>query len=170
MVRSLLILTMICVTSVYTFGQRKRGKEDEPVKEFREDLHAYRPHYEITEEKKSPETKIPEAVVPKNDINKFLKDKLDSVYFYNNNICCADGYRILIYVGNSSEEARTKRNDAYDVLPLDKSYTDYRAPSFKVKVGDYIDKLEAYYAYAKLVVVFPNAIVVPDKVNIVRDR
>jgi hypothetical protein len=169
MLRSLLLVSVICLTMVSAIAQRKKGREDEPVKEFKEDLHSYRPKYEIVEEKKVIETKTTEAVVPKNDINKFLKDKLDSVYFYNKIICCADGYRVLIYVGNSSEEARTKRTDAYAVLPDEKSYTDYRQPSFKVKVGDYVDKLEAYFAYAKLAVIFPNAIVIPDKVNIDRD-
>jgi hypothetical protein len=170
MIRSLIVLILVCMTSVYTHAQRKK-KHDEPVKEYKEDINSFRPHYEVVEEKKEvSETKTSDLIVPKNDINRFLKEKLDSVYAYNANICCADGYRVLIYIGNSSEEARSKRNDVYDVLPLEKSYTEYKQPSFKVKVGDYVDKLEAYYAYAKLIKIFPNAIVVPDKVNIVRDR
>lgn len=171
MVRSLIVLILMCLTSVYSHAQKKNKKDDEPIKEYKEDIDAFRPQYIVVEEtKEPPSTKTSDPVVPKNDINKFLKGKIDSVYFYNANICCADGYRVLIYIGNSSEEARFKRNDVYDVLPLEKSYTEYKQPSFKVKVGDYVDKLEAYYAYAKLVSIFPNAIVIPDKVNIVRDR
>jgi len=171
MVRSLLVLILVCMTSVYTHAQRKKKNDDEPVKEYKEDINSFRPRYEVVEEKiELPSTKTSDPVAAKNDINKFLKAKLDSVYSYNANICCADGYRVLIYIGNSSDEARSKRNDVYDVLPLEKSYTEYRQPSFKVKVGDYVDKLEAYYAYAKSISIFPNAIVIPDKVNIVRDR
>ena len=172
MTRALLLVILLCFTSIYAQAQRKKKHEDDDqVKEYKEDISAFRPHYDVVEDKKGTvEPKVVDQVIPKNDINKFLKDKLDSVYFYNANICCADGYRVLVYIGNSSDEARSRRNDVYDILPLEKSYTEYKQPSFKVKVGDYVDKLEAYYAYAKLVSIFPNAIVVPDKVNIVRDR
>ena len=169
MIRFLIFGLIILTTFIPAFSQRKNKDNNEPVKEYKEDLFSYRPRYEIPEEKKSVDTKPSDLIIPKNDINKFLTEKLDSVYSYNANICCADGYRVLIYIGSSSEEARTQRNNAYDVLPLEKSYTEWKQPSFKVKVGDFVDKLEAYYAYAKLVKIFPNAIVVPDKVNIVRE-
>jgi hypothetical protein len=170
MIRIIFLFSIVLmVSSCAGFAQRKGRESDEQVKDYKEDYSSFRPRYEIVEEKKQPTETKTELVLPKNDINKFLAEKLDSVYFYNNNICCADGYRVLIYVGSSSEEASSYRNNAYDILPLEKSYKDWRPPSFKVKVGDYIDKLEAYYAYAKLVKIFPSAIVIPDKVNIVRE-
>ncbi len=167
--RSQFLFVIFCLLSSCMYAQKKKSKGEDSVQEFKEDLSAYRPSYKRVEDVKK-DVQVSEIIIPKNDINKFLKEKLDSVYFYNANICCADGFRILVYIGTSSEEAKLKRNDAYDVLPLEKSYTEWKQPSFKVKVGDYVDKLEAYYAYAKLVAVFPNAIVIPDKVNIVRDR
>jgi len=111
----------------------------------------------------------PSQEYPKNHINLFLQEKLDSVYAYNEKITAADGFRILVYTGTSSEEARNQRNRVYDGIENEQSYTEWKSPNFKVKVGDYVDKLEAYYAYAKLIKVFPNAIVVPDKINILRD-
>ncbi len=170
MVRILFIL-VIFISSCASVHSQKRKGSDEEAKEFNEDLSAFRPKYEAEVEKASPAAaNTKEQLVPKNDINRFLAEKLDSVYSYNLGITSADGYRILVYVGTSSEEARNQRSYAYQTLPLEKSYTDWRQPNFKVKVGDFVDKLEAYYAYARLVKIFPNAIVVPDKVNIVRER
>ena len=168
MIRALLVL-MVVISSCAS-AQKQTTGSNEQVREYREYFPDFRPRYEPVEEKSVATTTLPVFVQPKNDINKFLKEKLDSVYYYNSNICCADGFRVLIYVGTSSEEASTQRSYAYELLPLDRSYKEWRQPSFKVKVGDYVDKLEAYYAYAKLVKIFPSAIVVPDKVNIVREQ
>lgn len=168
MIRTLFIIFILFISACASVHSQK--KKGEPIKDYNEDLFSFRPRYEKVVEKKDPlENKTPKQVIPKNDVSVFLKEKLDSLYSYNQKIISADGYRILIYTGTSSEEARNQRNNIYAVLPLDKSYTEWKSPHFKVKVGDFIDKLEAYYAYAKIVKVFPNAIVVPDKVNIVRE-
>jgi hypothetical protein len=166
-----LFFIVLLITTACASVKSQKTTASSPVREYKEDLSAYRPKFENNENKKQPAETLPQEVVaPKNDINRFLAEKIDSVYAYNLNITSADGYRILIYTGTSSEEARTQRNYVYDVLPSEKAYTEWRSPSFRVKVGDFVDKLEAYYAYAKLVKIFPNAIVVPDKVNIVRDK
>jgi hypothetical protein len=171
MVRSLIVLVLFTSACASVHSQKSKGS-NEQVKEYKEDLSAFRPRYEVAEDKKETATQpqLPPQVAPKNDINRFLAEKLDSVYSYNEKITSADGFRILVYTGTSSEEARTQRNYIYEALPYAKSYTEWRSPNFKVKAGDFVDKLEAYYAYAKLVKIFPNAIVVPDKVNIVREK
>jgi hypothetical protein len=171
MIRPLVLFLAVLSICLTGFAQKNKDKNKDLPKEYKEDLSLYRPLYGMAEEKKQTlETKTQENIVPKNSINDFLNEKLDSVYSYNEKIVSADGYRILVYVGASSEDARAQRGYAFQVLPLDKSYTDWKQPNFKVKVGDFVDKLEAYYAYAKLIKVFPNAIVVPDKVNIVREK
>lgn len=169
MIRSVIFTAVLMLVILPVFGQRK-NKEVEPVSEYRESYNDFRLHYEEVEVVIPVKSKDEKPLEPKNDISKFLKEKLDSVYFYNANICCADGFRVLIYVGASSVEASTAKNNAYDILPFEKSYKLWHQPSFKVKVGDFVDKLEAFYAYANLVKIFPNAIVVPDKVNIVREQ
>jgi hypothetical protein len=170
MLRSLIILALF-VSSCASVHSQKGNDNNSQAKEYKEDIASFRPKYEQTEEKiVTAAPQVVDPVLPKNDINKFLAEKLDSVYSYNNGITSADGYRVLVYTGTSSEESRNQRNYVYQVLPLEKSYTEWRSPNFKVKVGDFVDKLEAYYAYARLVKVFPNAIVVPDKVNIVREN
>lgn len=170
MVRTLFALVIFISSCASSVHSQKRRDNDEQAKEYKENLSDYRPQYTVTEEKKAPALASDPVAIPKNDINKFLGEKLDSVYSYNEGITSADGYRILVYTGTSSEECRTQRGYAYNALPEERSYTEWRQPNFKVKVGDFVDKLEAYYAYARLVKVFPNAIVVPDKVNIVRDN
>lgn len=169
MVRTLFALVIFISSCASSVHSQKRIDNDEQAKEYKENLSDFRPQYTVTEEKKSPAL-ASDPVVPKNDINKFLTEKIDSLYWHNKAITSADGYRILVYTGTSSEECKNQRGYAYMALPQERSYTEWKQPNFKVKVGDFVDKLEAYYAYARLVKVFPNAIVVPDKVNIVRDN
>jgi len=166
-----LFFFILLFSTVYISCKAQKKNNTEPIKEFKEDFNSFRPKYDRIEDVKSnSEAKPTKLLAPKNNINSLLKSKLDSLYAYNQKIISADGYRILIYNGTSSEEARQQKNNVYSVMPFDKAYTDWKSPYFKVKVGDYIDKLEAYYAYAKIVKIFPNAIVVPDKVNIIRDN
>jgi hypothetical protein len=42
----------------------------------------------------------------------------------------------------------------------------YNQPTFRVKVGDFVDRLDAQRVYAGLLADFPNAMVVQDKVEI----
>ena len=41
-------------------------------------------------------------------------------------------------------------------------YLTYNSPNFRVKVGDYTDRVEAYKAYIALKEVFPNALLVEE--------
>ncbi len=166
-----LLLFAVSLSLAYASCTAQKKNTAQPIKEFKEDFSSFRPKYEFADENKSTsENKPIKSLPPKNNIDVLLKAKLDSLYTYNQKIVSADGYRILIYNGTSSEEARQQRNSIYSIMPFDKTYTEWKSPNFKVKAGDYIDKLEAYSAYARIVKVFPNAIVVPDKVNIIRDN
>ncbi len=52
------------------------------------------------------------------------------------------------------------------IIPDDKMYMEFRAPNFRVKVGDAISRIEANYLLGKLKTDFPNAVIVPDDINI----
>lgn len=76
------------------------------------------------------------------------------------------GFRILLYSGNDREMASKAKENAYRVFPDANVYTTYQAPTFKVKLGDYFQKVEAFHYVKKLQSLFPQAVIIQEIVNI----
>lgn len=76
------------------------------------------------------------------------------------------GFRILLFSGNTREEATKAKELAYKNFPNLDVYTTYSNPTFKVKLGDFYMKLDAYLVLKKLQTVFPNAVLVEEIVNL----
>lgn len=76
------------------------------------------------------------------------------------------GYRILLYSGNERDEATKAREQAYRVFQKADLYTKYQAPTFKVSLGDFYERLDAYIALKKLEAAFPQAVMVQEIVNL----
>lgn len=80
-----------------------------------------------------------------------------------------DGWRIQIY--NSSgrvarDEANDERTRFLNKYPELKAYLIYQPPYFKIRVGDYRSKQEAYKMYKQIVKQFPVSYLVPDNINL----
>jgi len=73
---------------------------------------------------------------------------------------------VQIYTGTSREEATKARNRSYARFPDVTPHFDYTQPNFRVRVGDFLDRLEAQRVYAGLLAEFPNALIVPDRIEI----
>ena len=79
-----------------------------------------------------------------------------------------NGYRIQIaaYSGvNSKSQAEIARNTFNGLFPYTKSYLVYNEPYFKVRVGNYFTRLEAYKDLETIRLTYPSAYIVPDKVS-----
>ncbi|MFL5730879.1 MAG: SPOR domain-containing protein [Cytophagaceae bacterium] len=157
-----------------TMGKsQKSGKDHHKHKEvkYEEDLRGSRIKYQVQEDKK---TTADAATVnkvqtpPSRDVTKELSLKMDSIARKNQNLRFAEGYRIQVYSGPSREEAYRARDRVLDILPSVDVYPLYRSPVFRVSVGDYAERLEANNAFVKLKREFPNAILVPARINIVQ--
>ena len=78
------------------------------------------------------------------------------------------GYRIQIaaYSGvNSKSQAEIAKNSFNNLFPYTKSYLIYSEPYFKVRVGNYYTRLEAYKDLETIRLTYPSAYIVPDKIN-----
>lgn len=81
------------------------------------------------------------------------------------------GYRVQVYFGSGSDaksisnKIRTEINNQF---PEMSSYLIYEAPYFKVRVGDYRNRNEAYKAYKILQGNYPGAFVVDDLIGLPR--
>lgn len=71
------------------------------------------------------------------------------------------GYTIQVYAGGSRKEAFKVRNDLYIHYPAITPEIIYDAPNYTVRLGKFLDTLEAYPAYAAIRKRMPQAIIRP---------
>lgn len=76
------------------------------------------------------------------------------------------GYRIQIFFGSERKEALDARTKFLQLFPETEAYLVYQAPYFKVRVGDYRNKLEAQAVYRTVLNEFDKIFIVPDKINL----
>jgi hypothetical protein len=134
--------------------------------DYNEDLSSYRPNIEMESVDPEPEAGTIDLkgpyVAPTHDINNQMSAIMDSIVFYNKNKTYLT-YTIQVYIGRSREEANQIREKVYRVLPDEKPALGYKQPSWKVTVGEYNDRVEAYKTLTTLKGVFPGAMLVPER-------
>jgi hypothetical protein len=156
----------------------KPGRPTKPAKSdtLKDNISDFRPRYDGTagaaRPATTPATAVPPAGAtaaagaPTGDITAKLNVILDTIAIRNRNIRFAQGYRVQIYTGTNREEATKARNRSYARFPDVTPHFDYTQPNFRVRVGDFLDRLEAQRVYAGLLAEFPNALIVPDRIEI----
>ena len=79
-----------------------------------------------------------------------------------------NGYRIQIaaYSGvNSKSQAEYAKNSFNNLFPYTRAYLVYNEPYFKVRVGNYQSRLQAYKDLETIRLTYPSAYIVPDKIS-----
>ncbi len=105
-------------------------------------------------------------VVPTLPVNSKVNAVLDSIDKLNVMRRFVDGYTIQIYSGQNREEANeAKKKMAEEVYDM-KADLQYLQPKFRVKTGYYFTRLEAQKDLTRLKRIFPNAILVPERIAI----
>ncbi len=163
------LLSIVFVLMSCAKGQTQM-KQDTTKGMFKEDLTAYRPKYDTdSAPKTSKDTKNTPPANNSTSPNAALSAdaRVDSVAARNRGVKNAQGFRVLVYSGNSSEESRKVRERIYKILPDADIYSQYKQPTFRVKVGDCFNRIEANNLYVKLKEEFPEAKIVPDQINII---
>ncbi len=133
---------------------------------YHEDLYQLRPKYQEVADSVA-HTKHPPKVyvVPTLSVNAKVNNVLDSINRFNTTRKFIDGYTIQIYSGQNREEA----NNAMKRMSADPSLNaiwEYNQPKFRVRVGNYYSRLEAQKDLMRLKTIFPNTILVPEKILI----
>jgi len=78
------------------------------------------------------------------------------------------GYRIQIYFDsgiNSGERARKEKNEFETLYPHITGYITWKAPNYRVRVGDFRSRLDAEKALLEISGDYPNAWVIKDEIN-----
>ncbi|MFY8021963.1 MAG: SPOR domain-containing protein [Bacteroidia bacterium] len=77
-----------------------------------------------------------------------------------------DGFRIQLFSGverNNANALKTKFLKQYPNVPV---YLVYQQPYFKLRAGDFRNKLEAQWLYNQLLKDYGEVLIVPDKINL----
>ena len=90
-------------------------------------------------------------------------DLLINDYIENKKI---KGYRIQIFLSSTKWEAIKTRSEFLKKYQEEKSYLIYQAPNFKVRVGNYQDRLIAQEHLDLIKIDFPSAFIVKDEIEI----
>ena len=78
------------------------------------------------------------------------------------------GYRIQIFFDsglNSSDRARQTRDEFLLLFPDIPAYVSWKAPNYRVRVGDYKSRLDAEKDLQLIMISHPNAWVTKDEIN-----
>jgi cell division protein FtsN len=150
-----LALTLCCGMA---FGQKSRSN-------YHEDLSVLRPRFEATlDTGKQVNPREKAAFTPTLTVNAKVDTVLDSINRFNRTRKFTDGFTIQVYSGQNKEEAmNTKKKLSAEVSDLN-AELQYTQPKFRVRVGSYYSRLEAQKDLLRLKKVFPNAILVPEKI------
>lgn len=77
-----------------------------------------------------------------------------------------DGYRIVIFFDQDKSVVSQQKANFMARYNDHKAYIDYVAPNYRVRVGNFRTRLEAEGLKAELLVYFPTAVVVEDKIQL----
>jgi hypothetical protein len=79
-----------------------------------------------------------------------------------------DGYRVQIFFdsgtksGDRAQEAKEAFDEEYEEVP---SYITWKAPNYRVRVGDFRTRIEAEKFLQRISKAYPNAWVIKDEIN-----
>lgn len=144
--------------------------KDQPKNEG-EDLSKYRPKFTLPKATASvaagenPFTPLP-GTTPTNHVNERVNALLDTIATLNKAVRFAKGYRILAYTGTERKAAMDIRSAIVSRLPDDRVYPQYKQPTWRVKVGDFLNRLEANQALLRIQDITPSAMIVEDQINV----
>ena len=161
----------ICLLGLFAFGTIVSCApllKPAVATDYYEDLTVLRPAFE-----KENTTAADEPITPPGDpqpelypdsvpdITFMLDSLLDSVALNNRKKEFIQGYTIQVYTGNSRVEANDVKAHVYRILPYSKPQVSYDLPNYKVKVGKFYHRLQAFKDYSTIKKKFPDAILVP---------
>jgi hypothetical protein len=101
-------------------------------------------------------------------VNRRLDAVLDTIGAKNRLIRYAPGFRVQVYVGNQRQDVESAKLLIYQKFPELSAYISYSQPTYKLKVGDFMRRLDAERYFASIRQLIGSAQLQADKVDIRR--
>lgn len=79
------------------------------------------------------------------------------------------GFRVQIHSGLNRVDALKSQNEILKLYPDISSYVIYQQPNFKVRVGDFENRLTVGRFYEEMKEVFPSAFIIADEIEVATD-
>jgi len=164
---SLAILLLVLGSCARSISSKSAGET--AISSYEEDLRDIRP--KVVWEK--PEAKEEEVlgktafklVEPKNE-NVKIKKAIGEIVVYNANIGQLPGYRLQVYSGNDRYGFESAKSYVLQHFPELEIYESYSQPTYRVKVGDFLKKMDAERYYALLMDRFSSSKIIMDDVEV----
>lgn len=162
--------TGLLIISLVLLGGCKTAQVPGPTANivFEEDLSVLRPDLNQVETENDSTVTFTQLKAP--SLESTLIQELDSVnqIIIANNLGrrVVDGFTIQIYTGNNREDAESARQMVLSLFPDLSPQVSYYQPSYKVKVGQYTDRLEAHRVFESLKEDFPQALLIPERIEL----
>lgn len=155
------------------FGcSKKTAPSSSAATSYSEDLSVLHPFIPEPEEKIVAPGNIPsverpvEALITQYDITNELDSIAILIAERNLQKRFIDGYTVQIYSGSNREAANRAHSDL-QYMNLDvTSQIVYVQPNYRVKVGKFYSRLEANKVYSSIKEVFPDALLLPEKIPV----
>jgi len=142
----------------------KATQPAKPVPVYDEDLRIHRPP--LASEFTTEEVKVEKVA----SLTGHIKTELDGISALivqeNAKPRTEQGYSIQVYSGSNREEANMTLGRVRIYFPEIDAQLIYFQPDFKVKAGQFTDRIEAYQVFELLRVEFVDALLIPEKVKI----
>ena len=116
-----------------------------------EDVSKYRPVFAAP--KATPVAAVPAVktvVPPTNHVNAPVEQRLRDQAYTNQNVKYAQGYRLLVYLGIEREQVMAIRRSIIGRYPDETDYITFKSPVYRLYIGDYLTRLDAARAMARL--------------------
>ena len=90
------------------------------------------------------------VVPPTNHVNAPVEQRLRDQAYTNQNVKYAQGYRLLVYLGIEREQVMAIRRSIIGRYPDETDYITFKSPVYRLYIGDYLTRLDAARAMARL--------------------
>ena len=90
------------------------------------------------------------VVSPANQVNSQIEQRLRDQAYTNQNVKYAQGYRVLVYLGLERDQVMAIRRTIIGRYPDETDYITFKAPVYRLYLGDYLTKLEAARGLSRL--------------------
>ena len=154
---------MLITSSCGIINIKRSGSSSSRFDSYNEDISSSRITFAELPEVKAPTSIGPVSAGAGNAVDKDLEEAL--THFANNKKeePYFSGFTILVYSGIDRDLAFKTRNDLYSAFPEINTFMQYQQPRYLVKVGKYINRIEALYLFEKIKEQFPIARIIQDR-------
>ncbi len=84
----------------------------------------------------------------------------------NAKLTTISGYRIQVFSSSERSKASEVKSKLLSLYPDAEVTFMYQAPHFKVRVGNYRNRIDCQHMFRELLEEFPQSFIVPDKVDV----